>query len=233
MSPHKSLERALELEREEAEVAAAVAKHVGLTSVADPRVVEELARAFKTTPKEVPARVQKLVEEAEGLALKVRATRAAPLGDGSGDLLARVIAVQEDLKRLHKLADQQAAQAAAGAADSLVGQATLVSGISLIAAQIDGLDGKALRTLAETLQGKKPGVVILGSASDGKAGLVVAASKDAVAKGVSAGALIGGLAPLVGGKGGGKADMAMAGGTDATNLDAALKSVQPWVSERI
>ncbi len=226
-------ERALELEREEAEVAAAVAKQVGLTSVADPRVVEELARAFKTTPKEVPARVQKLVEEAEGLALKVRATRAAPLGDDSGDLMARVIAVQEDLKRLHKLADQQAAQAAAGAAEMLVGQATLVNGISLIAAQFDGLDGKALRTLAETLQGKKPGVVVLGSASDGKAGLVVAVSKDAVAKGVSAGALIGGLAPLVGGKGGGKPDFAQAGGTDASNLPAAIKAAAALLEQAL
>lgn len=226
-------ERAQALAREEAEVAAAVAKHLGLTSVADPRVVDDLARAFKSTTKELPARVQKLVEEAEALALKVGATRAAPLGDGSGDLLARVAAVQEDLKRLQKLAEQKAAQAAAGAADELVGKAVVIGGISLIAAQLDGLDGKALRTLAETLQGKRPGVVVLGSAADGKAGLVVAVGKDAVAKGISAGALIGVLAAKVGGKGGGKPDFAQAGGTDPTGLPAVITAAHGLLEQAL
>ena len=226
-------ERALAIAREEAEVATAVAKSLGMSSFADARVVDELARSFKTTVKEVPARVQKLVEEAETLALKVGATRVAPLGDVSGDLVARVNAVHEDLKRLQKLAEQKAAQAAAGAADGLAAQALSIAGVSLVAAQLDGLDGKALRTLAETLQGKCPGVIVLGSALDGKAGLVVAVSKEAVAKGLSAGALIGVLAAKVGGKGGGKPDFAQAGGTDASGVPAAIAAARGLLEQAL
>ena len=226
-------ERAQAIAREETDVATAVAKSLGLSTFADARVVDELARSFKTTVKEVPARVQKLVEEAETLALRVGATRAAPLGDVSGDLLARVNAVHEDIKRLQKLAEQKAAQAAAGAADGLVAQAITVAGVSVVAAQLDGLDGKALRTLAETIQGKCPGVIVLGSALDGKAGLVVAVSKDAVAKGLNAGALIGVLAAKVGGKGGGKPDFAQAGGTDAAGVPAAIAAARALVEQAL
>ena len=219
------------LAAEEASVAAEVAKAVGLDTVADPRQVEDLARAFKAQPKEVPARVQKLVEETESLALKVGATRVAPSG---GDLISRVTAVQEDLKRLQKLAEHKAAQAAAGAADGLVAAAQTVAGASLIAARLDGLDGKALRTLAETLQQKKPGVVVLGSAgTDGKVGLVVAVSKELVARGVSAGTLVGALAPRVGGKGGGKPDFAQAGGTDASGLPGLVAAAPALVQQAL
>ena len=225
-------ERALSIARDEAEVAAAVAKSLGMTSIADVRVVDELARTFKTTLKEVPARVQKLVEEAESLALRTSVTRTS-VASASGDLLAGVNALSEDLKRLHKIAEQKAAQAAAGAADGLLTRAVTIGGVSVLAAQLDGLDGKALRTLAETLQGKCPGVIVLGSAVDGKAGLVVAVSKEAVAKGLSAGALIGVLAAKVGGKGGGKPDFAQAGGTDAAGVPAAIAAAPVLVEQAL
>ena len=225
-------ERALGIAREESEVAAAVAKSLGMTAVVDVRVVDELARTFKSTLKEVPARVQKLVDEAESLALRVAATRTS-LTSVSGDLLAGVNALHEDLKRLQKIAEQQAAQAAAGAADRLLAQAVEVAGVRVLAAQLDGLDGKGLRTLAETLQGKAPGVVVLGSALEGKAGLVVAVSKEAVAKGLSAGALIGVLAAKVGGKGGGKPDFAQAGGSDAAGVPAAIAAVRPLIEQAL
>jgi alanyl-tRNA synthetase len=216
-------ERAQALAQEESAVAAQVAQSLGMTAGADPRQVEELARVFKATAKEVPARVQKLVDEAEALALKLNVTRMTP----TGDLVARVTHVQEDLKRLYKIAEQQAAQAAAGAAEGLLAAAVTINGVRLIAARVDGLDGKGLRTLAETLQARQPGVVVLGSAgTDGKVGLVAAVAKDAVARGLSAGALIGALAPLVGGKGGGKPDFAQAGGTDVSGLDQAVAAVR-------
>ena len=216
-------ERAQALAQEEASVASQVARSLGMTEGADPRQVEELARVFKATAKEVPARVQKLVDEAEALALKLNATRMTP----TGDLVTRVTHVQEDLKRLYKIAEQQAAQAAAGAAEGLLAAAVTISGVQVIAARLDGLDGKGLRTLAETLQARQPGVVVLGSAgADGKVGLVAAVAKDAVARGLSAGALIGALAPMVGGKGGGKPDFAQAGGTDPSGLDQAVAAVR-------
>ena len=219
------------LAAEETAVATAVAKSVGLAAVGDARQVDDLARAFKATPKEVPARVQKLVDETEALALKVGATRTAP---SDNDLISRVTHVQEELKRLQKLAEHQAALAAAGAADGLVAQAKAVAGASLIAAELPGLDGRTLRTLAETLQGKRPGVVVLGSATaDGKVGLVAAVSPELVRRGVSAGGLIGALAPRVGGKGGGKSDFAQAGGTDASGLPAALAAAEPWLQQAL
>ena len=221
--------RAQTLASEEADVAAAVAKQVGLATVDDPRVVEDLARAFKSTPKEVPGRVQKLVEEAEALALRIGATRIAP----GGDLLARVTQVQEELKRLQKMAEHQAARAAAGAAEDLLTKAVQVAGISLIAAQVDGLDGKALRTLAETLQQKAPGVVVLGAVADGKVGLVVAVGKEAIARGLSAGALVSVLALHVGGRGGGKPDFAQAGGTTPAGLPAAIAAARSSVEQAL
>ena len=222
-------ERAQALAREEAEVAGQVAKYLGIPAGDDARAVEELARAFKATPKEVPARVQKLVEEVDALAGKLNATRIVPVAG----LIPRLAQVQDELKRLQKVAEHQASQAAAGAADELVAKAVILGGISLIAAQLDGLDGKTLRTLAETLQGKKPGVVVLGSVSDGKVGLVASVGKDAVARGLSAGALIGALAAKVGGKGGGKPDFAQAGGTDAAGLPSAVLAARTLVEQAL
>ncbi len=221
-------EAAQRLSAEESAVAAACAPLVGLDQVADPRQIDELARTFKAQPKEVPARLQKLVSEIDALAAKAKTARA-PL---TGDLVARVIQLGDEVKRLTKLADKQAAQAAAGRADDLVATAIMVAGTSLIAAQVDA-DGKTLRTLAETLQQKNPGVIVLVGAADGKVGVVVSVAKDLVARGLAAGALIAPVAAKVGGKGGGKPDFAQAGGTDPSGITAAIAGVRPLVEQAL
>ena len=216
-------EAAKALLAEEAAVAAAAGKLVGLDTVADTRVVDDLARLFKATAKEVPARLQKLVEEVEGVAAKAGAPRAAL----TGDLPARVTGLQDDLKRLQKLAEQKAALAAAGMVDELLAAALDLGPAKLIAATPEGLDGKVLRTLADQLAARDPALaVVLASASGGKVGLVVICGKQAQAAGLAAGALIGPLAALVGGKGGGKADCAQAGGTDPAGLPVLVTQAQ-------
>ncbi|MBN8524394.1 MAG: alanine--tRNA ligase, partial [Planctomycetes bacterium] len=95
----------------------------------------------------------------------------------------------------------------------------------------DGLDGKALRTLAEAVRGKRPdAVVVLASAHEGKAGLCAVVPAALAKSGLSAGAIIGKLAPLVGGGGGGKPDFAQAGGKDPGGIDAALAQVPALVA---
>ena len=116
-------------------------------------------------------------------------------------------------------------QGGAGAGD-LVGSARDVKGVKLIAAEIDDADEVQLRTLGEQLKQKLgSGVVVLGSRTDEKAMLVVQVSADLTAK-VSAGKLVGELAPLVGGRGGGKPDLAQAGGKEPAKLLEALAAAE-------
>ena len=97
-----------------------------------------------------------------------------------------------------------------------------VDGIKLLARRFDDISGGDLRNLADTLRSKlKSGVVVLGSTTDGKVTLLTAVTKDLIDR-IPANALIGKLAPIVGGKGGGKPDFARGGGKDASKLDEAL-----------
>jgi alanyl-tRNA synthetase len=221
-------EAAAALAREERELAEACARHVGLATVADPRQIEELARLFKAQLKELPARVAALAAETDQLALKVNATLIAP----SGDLVERVAHLHEEGKRLRKLLDGQQAKAAAGLADEFLARISPVAGVPVLAAVADGLDAKALRTLAETLKAKRPdAVIVLGAAAEGKVALVTAVGPEAMKRGLAAGALIAKLAPMVGGGGGGKPDFAQAGGKDAAGLAGAMAAVPALVKE--
>jgi alanyl-tRNA synthetase len=197
---------------------------------ADPHQVEDLARLFKVTFKEVAARVQALSRDLDQAALTSNATMAMP----QGDLLSRVEFLQNELKRLRKIADQHKAQAATGAIDQVLASERDIGGIPVICKQIDGLDAKALRSLVDLVRQKKPShFLVLGSAADGKALLAVSASADVIARGVSAGDVIGKLAAKVGGGGGGKSDVAQAGGKDPSQLPAALASVPALVLESL
>jgi alanyl-tRNA synthetase len=225
-------EEAAKLAAEEARVAKDCGSHVGLPapSADDARQVDELARSFKAQLAEVPGRVAQLAREVEDLARKL----AAPSPSFSGSLLQRIDQLQNEQKRLRKLDEAKQAQAAAGAADEALAKLVDVVGVPLVAAVIPGLDGKALRTLLDTLRAKRPSLcVVLGSVADGKVGLVAGVSPDLVKRGVSAGALIGKLAPLVGGRGGGKPDLAQAGGTDGAKLPEAIAAVQTLVKEAL
>jgi alanyl-tRNA synthetase len=108
-----------------------------------------------------------------------------------------------------------------------------VKGIKVLAAVLTGADAKGLRETMDKLKDKlKTAAIVLASVDGNKVQIAAGVTTDSMGK-VKAGELVNFVAQQVGGKGGGKADMAMAGGTDASNLDAALKSVQAWVAERL
>jgi alanyl-tRNA synthetase len=207
-------------------LADASGRAVGLIGGVDPREVIEVSRIFRCKVEEVPARLAALVAE----------IAHAGTGSGShptltGGLVERVQIYQEALKQVRKRAEQAASAAAAGAADTVAAQVQLAGTVPYIAVRQDGLDGKALRTLAEAVRGKRGDVVVvLASAHEGKAGLCAVVPADLVKRGLSAGAIIGKLAPLVGGGGGGKPDFAQAGGKDPGGIDAALAQVAALVA---
>jgi len=132
-------------------------------------------------------------------------------------------------KEIQQLKDKLAAQEGAG----LINQAQEINGVKVLISKLDGADNKALRGMVDELKNQLgSGVVILGNVSDGKVGLIAGVTKDLTGK-VKAGELVNMVALQVGGKGGGRPDMAQAGGTDASALPAALESAQAWIAERL
>ena len=103
----------------------------------------------------------------------------------------------------------------------------------MLAAQLDGADAKSLRETVDKLKGKlKSAAIVLASSDAGKVSLIAGVTDDLTGK-VKAGELVNYVAQQVGGKGGGRPDMAQAGGTDAAKLPGALQSVKPWVEQRL
>ena len=122
-------------------------------------------------------------------------------------------------------------EASLGEARSFLAAAKTVGGLKVITAQRDGLDPNAMRKLGDFLRDKEPGVVgVLASVHDGKVTLLAVCGKEAVAKGVKAGDIIKTIAPICGGKGGGKPDSAMGGGTEVSKVDDALAAVDDFVA---
>ena len=132
-------------------------------------------------------------------------------------------------KEIQQLKDKLAAQEGAG----LINKAQEINGIKVLIAQLDGADNKALRGMVDELKNQLgSGVVLLGNVSEGKVGLIAGVTKDLIGK-VKAGELVNLVALQVGGKGGGRPDMAQAGGTDAAALPAALETVAPWLADKL
>jgi alanyl-tRNA synthetase len=154
---------------------------------------------------------------------------AAQLGPGElapADALRQRLSAQEDeLKKLRRELDEARMKSAASRVSGATDQAVEVAGIKVLAQRVDALDRGQMRTLVDNLRNKLgSGVVILGGAQEeGKVTLIVGVTKDLTGK-IQAGKVIGPIAKLVGGSGGGRPDMAEAGGKDADQLDAALKS---------
>jgi len=139
-------------------------------------------------------------------------------------LRSRLTAQEEELKKLRRELDQARMKSAASAVSGAADQAVEVKGVKVLAQRVDALDRGQMRTLVDNLRNKLgSGVVVLGSAQDGKVALIVGVTKDLTGK-VQAGKVVGEIAKLVGGSGGGRPDMAEAGGKDVSKLDAALKS---------
>ena len=157
---------------------------------------------------------------------------AAVVKGNSADAPQRVAKMAERVKELEKEVANLKRKLASGAGGDLTQQAVEVAGIKVLAAKIDDVDPKTLRDSADQLKNKLgKAVVVLATVTDGKVSLVAGVTK-AESSQFKAGELIGQIAAQVGGKGGGRPDMAMAGGTDPSGLDAALASVVPWVEAK-
>jgi alanyl-tRNA synthetase len=149
-------------------------------------------------------------------------------------LQAKLSAQEEELKKLRRELDQARMKSASAASENAAESAVEVKGIKVLAQTVSGLDRNQMRTLADTLRSRLgSGVVVLGAATeDGKVALIAAVTKDLVGK-VQAGKIVGALAARVGGKGGGRPDLAEAGGTDPSQLEAALASAGAIVGDLI
>ena len=151
---------------------------------------------------------------------------AHELGTKVAQLLDSQKSLEKELARLKsKLASSQG--------DDLADQALEVNGVKVLAATLEGADANALRETMDKLKDKlKSAAIVLASVSDGKVSLAAGVTPDIIAK-LKAGDLVNHVASQVGGKGGGKPDMAMAGGTDPSQLPQALASVQAWVQQKL
>jgi alanyl-tRNA synthetase len=149
-----------------------------------------------------------------------------------GEVPARVGALLEQMRDLEKEMNALKSRLASAQGDELVNLAVDVKGIQVLAAVLTGADAKGLRETMDKLKDKlKTAVIVLAAVDGNKVQIAAGVTADSTGK-VKAGELVNFVAQQVGGKGGGKADLAMAGGTDPSGLDAALKSVQAWVAER-
>ncbi|EGR4176690.1 alanine--tRNA ligase [Vibrio cholerae] len=132
-------------------------------------------------------------------------------------------------KEIQQLKDKLAAKESAG----LINQVKQIAGVNVLVAQLNGADNKALRGMVDDLKNQlSSGIIILGNVAEGKVGLIAGVTNDLTNK-VKAGELVNMVALQVGGKGGGRPDMAQAGGTDAHALPSALESVDAWIAERL
>ena len=165
--------------------------------------------------------------------LSERVNQAAALLKAKPEELAqRISQVQEQVRSLEKELNGLKAKLASSQGDELASQAVEVNGIKVLAATMNGADVPALRAAVDKLKDKlKTAAVVLAAVNDGRVSLIAGVTADATAK-VKAGELVNFVAQQVGGKGGGRADMAQAGGTDASALPQALQGVADWVRQR-
>jgi alanyl-tRNA synthetase len=158
---------------------------------------------------------------------------AGSLKASPAELNSRIGQVLDQVKSLEKEMAVLKGKLASSQGDELMTQAADVKGVKVLAALLPGADAKTLRDTLDKLKDKlKTAVIVLAAVEGDKVQLAAGVTADTIGK-VKAGELVNFVAQQVGGKGGGKADMAMAGGTDATHLNAALSSVQAWVTERL
>ncbi|WP_283130053.1 alanine--tRNA ligase [Enterovibrio norvegicus] len=175
-----------------------------------------------------------------GIAAGVRRIEAVT-GQGAEDAFYRqqrefsqkVSESQTRAKALEKEIQQLKEKLAAQESASLINNVTEINGVKVLISKLDGADSKALRTMVDDLKNQMgSGVVFLGNVADDKVALIAGVTKDLTGK-VKAGELVNMVAQQVGGKGGGRPDMAQAGGSDAAALPNALESVTPWLAERL
>ena len=158
---------------------------------------------------------------------------AAALKVQPDEITQRIAQVQDQVKSLEKELAFIKARLASGQGDELLSQAVDMHGIKVLAVTLEGADVATLRQVMDKMKDKlKTAAIVLASVADGKVTLIAGVTADATSK-VKAGELVNFVAQQVGGKGGGRADMAQAGGTDPSALPAALAAVGAWVGERV
>ena len=157
---------------------------------------------------------------------------AAVLKTHPGDLVNRVTQLQESLRQAERELEKVNSKFAASQGDELATQAVDVNGIKVLAARLDGADAQVLRETMDALKAKlKTAAIVLASVQGDKVSLVAGVTADSIGK-VKAGDLVNFVALQVGGKGGGKPEMAMAGGNNPAALEAALAGVKDWVASK-
>ena len=149
------------------------------------------------------------------------------------EVAERVAGILDNVRALEKELARLKSKLAASQGDDLAGQAVEVKGVKVLAAVLEGADVPTLRETMDKLKDKlRSAAIVLASVADGKVSLIAGVTADCTAR-VKAGELVNFVAQQVGGKGGGRPDMAQAGGTDAAALPAALGGVSAWVAERL
>jgi len=192
--------------------------------VAESGVAAGVRRVEAVTGENALAYLQSLESMVQGAAGSLKAS-PSELQNRIGQVLDQVKSLEKEIAALKgKLASSQG--------DELMLQAVDVKGLKVLAARLEGADAKTLRDTMDKLKDKlKTAVIVLAAVDGDKVQIAAGVTSDSVGK-VKAGELVNFVAQQVGGKGGGKADMAMAGGTEPAKLGEALKSVQAWVTER-
>ncbi|HYC45092.1 MAG TPA: alanine--tRNA ligase [Burkholderiales bacterium] len=158
---------------------------------------------------------------------------AAALRTSPQDVGAKIAQIMDNVRNLEKELSRLKSKLASSKGDELADQAFEVKGVKVVAASLEGADAKGLREAVDKLKDKlKSAAVVLAASNDGKVSLIAGVTADLTGK-LKAGELVNHVAQQVGGKGGGRADMAQAGGTDASKLPQALASVKGWIEQRV
>jgi alanyl-tRNA synthetase len=199
---------------------------IGLFKVVDEGAVASGVRRIEAVTGE--AALRHVGQEEAALRESAGLLKIPPL-----ELPRRLQKLLDEQKQLEKQLAQLEARLAKSRAEELVASATEVAGVPVLAARLDGLDPDGLRSVVDMLRGRLPqGVIVIGSAVDGKVNLIASVSKDLTAR-VPAGKLVQEVAKVVGGGGGGRPDLAQAGGKDAGKLDEALALARNVVEQRL
>jgi alanyl-tRNA synthetase len=169
------------------------------------------------------------VQSLDGQLNEVAAALKAPVAEVSG----KIAAIQDHVRALEKELARLKGKLASSQGDDLAGQAVDVKGVMVLAATLEGADAKVLRDTVDQLKNKlKTAAIVLAVVDGDRVQLAAGVTADMTAK-LKAGELVNFVAQQVGGKGGGRPDMAMAGGTDASALPKALAGVPAWVQQRL
>jgi alanyl-tRNA synthetase len=206
--------------------------HVGRTGdiglfkiVAESGVAAGIRRVEAVTGANALTYLQSLEDTVQAAASTLKASPA--------ELQGRIAQVLELVRGLEKEVAALKGKVASSQGDELMLQAIDIKGLKVLAARLEGADAKTLRETMDKLKDKlKTAVIVLAAVDGDKVQIAAGVTADSTGK-VKAGELVNFVAQQVGGKGGGKADMAMAGGTEPAKIDAALASVQAWVAERV